>query len=461
MVSFVLLIPLFGIAFASGGFFFMAHWVGFVILCRLYQEARRSGRFFNDFLLHCWIVWLGVYSICFAWILSFKSGVYLFAVFVFSFFFPLVFTAHYLLTSKIRSKAVQVAAVFGVFFLFERILSLIPALVSVGLDFFFQPPAAILCVLKFFPYTVWSSWVFATCFAIACWVDEKRARALILPGILLAGMAVLVTTACVDQRSQRHGPERSTRVALIQPNLPFSEAWRIDHPEEIREKYRELAVKAAQSRPELIVLPLYTLPEDVYREPAFLAELAKRAMCPILVASHVPTEAGDLSYHQGFMNLAFLIDPDGTVRDLYQSVFSIPFDDRVSKIADKYRLIRTPFGRLGVLLCYEDMIPALAGEAARLGAQALVSLSNPGLLQRTSMLDYQFFQDQMRAAETALPMIRVSPNGYTVLIDRTGRIVQKVALGVEEILIVQLPLAKPAKTQGADTPSPLLSGQSS
>jgi apolipoprotein N-acyltransferase len=71
---------------------------------------------------------------------------------------------------------------------------------------------------------------------------------------------------------------------------------------------------------------------------------------------------------------------------------------------------------------------------------------------------YQLFQDQIRAAETGLPLIRVSPNGYSALIDRTGTIVQKTKLGAEEILQIKLSGLGPAGTGGERFNDPLLAG---
>jgi apolipoprotein N-acyltransferase len=454
VTPFILLAPVFWVGFFINGPLFWLPWAGFTGLCLSYQ-ARRRGRFVKDFLLPCWGVFLAVYSVCLYWILSYKFWVYVRAALVLSIFFPLLFLLHHLLTSKVRSKAAEAAAAFGIFFVLEVLFSRIPSLESLGLDFFFQPPVAVLCVMKFVHFKIWSSWVFTTCFVIACWIREKKGKHFVFLGALVGGMAVLVISAHVQNGTFRNATGRTVKIALVQPNLPYSDVWRIEHPEEIKEKYRELVLRAVLGAPDLIVFPLYTLPGDVYREPAFLEELAKTAKRPVLVASHVPIQAGDESFDQGFINLAFLYTPEGKVRDIYQAVETIPFNDMVSKKAEKYRVIRGPFGKLGVLLCYEDIIPRLSREAARDGAGVLVALSNPGLLQETTVPYYQFFQDQIRAAETGLPLIRVSPNGYSALIDRTGTVVQKTKLGVEEILQVNLSGLGPVGTDAGDPQNPL------
>ena len=72
------------------------------------------------------------------------------------------------------------------------------------------------------------------------------------------------------------------------------------------------------------------------------------------------------------------------------------------------------------------------------------------------MLYYQLFQDQIRAAEAGLPLIRVSSNGYSALIDRTGKIVRKTALGAEDVLQVEIPGFGPAVTDAEGSQNPLL-----
>jgi apolipoprotein N-acyltransferase len=437
MTSFVLLAPVFCIGYFLNEPFFWLHWVGFVTLSVLYQ-TRRRGHFAKDFLLPCWGLFLAVYSMCFYWILAYNVWVYVFGVLAFSLFFPLFFLLHRFITSKVRSQTAEVAVAAVIFIVFEYLISRFPAVESVGLDFFFQPPEAFLCVLKFFSFKVWSAWIFAACFAVSFCIREKTVRSFVLFGALLGGLAAFVIYAHTQGKSSEKGPSRTVKVALVQHNLPYQDSWRVTHPEEAEDKYKELVRLAAKGDPDLIVFPLYTLPGDVYREPAFLEGLAKNAKSPILLASHVPMIAGDELFDQGFMNFAFLYAPDGKLADTYQAVESLPFNDLPAKKAEQYRVIRGPFGKLGVLLCYEDMIPRLAGQAARDGAKILVSLSNPGFFERTPILYYQLFQDQIRAAETGLPLIRVSPNGYSALIDNTGKIVQRTELNTEEILQLEL-----------------------
>lgn len=434
MNSFIRLVPLFWAGYLWNGLFFWLHWVALAHLFFIYQERRR-GKFLKDFLLPCWLTFLAVYGVTSSWILLHHQGVYFLGVFVFSLFFPLFFLAHYYLTRSISSIWLETIAAFLIFYLLELSASQIPALGSAGLDIFFQPPEAFLSVLKYFSFKIWSAWIIAICFSVSFFKKSKRVSFAICAILVLSFMVFFFL-------SRREAPagardSKKIKIALLQTNLPYEESWRESHFGEIKKKYLDMTLRAARGKPDLIVFPLYTLPGDVYRRPEFLQELAKTAQVPILTASHIPIESGT-EMSDGFMNMAFLYNQEGKLLDHYQAVHALPFLDMPSKTSKSYRVIQSPFGKVGILLCYEDMIPSLARQAVKENARLLFAMTNPGLFQNTLVPYYELFQDQIRAAENRLPLVRVSTNGYSAWIDARGQIIKKTNLGTEEILYVEL-----------------------
>lgn len=235
-------------------------------------------------------------------------------------------------------------------------------------------------------------------------------------------------------RGRLEGPsEVKSKFALIQHNLPVSGIWNLDHPDEIRAKYRELALKAAEKKPELIIFPLYNFPADILREPRFFTRLARQSGTHILAASYVRKEAhGDI--FQPFFDVAVLYSPEGKIAGEYRAVERPPFRSSHELTADEYKVLETPFGKLGILLCYEDSRPKTARLARRKGADVLIALSNPGHFLTTHMPYYHLMQSRLRAIETGLPLIRVSANGYSAVIDSRGRLVARSDLNREQIL---------------------------
>lgn len=455
MGFFFLLVPVFCAGYYFSELFFWLPWVGFAGLCYLYQ-VRRRGHFWKDFLLPCWGSFLIIDGICFQWILLHDEGVYVLAVLILALFFPFLFLLHHLITSKVRWMAAEVAAAFGIFFALEFLLARFPIVEPVALDIFFPAPVQALAALRYVDFRVWCACVFSICFATAFSLNKKNMRSWVFTAALVCSLGALVVCAHTQNAPAVKTPGRSVKIALIQHNLPYPDDWRVAHWPEIKAKYRQMTSQASLGSPDLIVFPLYSVPGDVYRKPEFLKELALLARCPILVAAHVPIKAGDDAFEQGFMNLAFLYAPDGTVRDIYQAVESLPFLGQEVKTSGKYRVIQSPFGKLGVLLCFEETIPRLAREASREGAVVLVSLSNPGAFQGTMKPKDLLFQAQVRAAETGLPLVRVAANGYSALIDRVGNVAQKTQLNAEAVLQVELSGLDHRDAAGEGAKNPLL-----
>lgn len=223
-------------------------------------------------------------------------------------------------------------------------------------------------------------------------------------------------------------------VAVIQHNLPYSGRWRLEHPIFIRAKYRELALEAAKGKPKLIVFPLYNFPEDILRNPAFFLGLARETKTPILAASHIPKDPGGSLVREGYLNVAVLYSPRGKILGHHQSIQAAPFGDVTELTGKEYRILKAPLGKLGILLCYEDVVPWVAGKAAAGGAEILVALSNPGQFEKTHQPSYHLFEDQLRAIETGRWLLRASANGYSAVIDSRGKLIKRSRLGKEEIL---------------------------
>ncbi len=224
-------------------------------------------------------------------------------------------------------------------------------------------------------------------------------------------------------------------IALIQHNLPISGAWRLDHPEIIRNAYERLAIHASSKKPDLIIFPLYTFPEDILRTPGFFTRLARVTGSYILVASHVAADEQDTAGGK-FFSAAALYSPSGKTEAVYRAAQKPPLRNLPEQTASHYEVLDTPLGRLGIMICYEDTNPRIAKKAKRQGAALLISISNPGHFQKTILPQYHLLQTQLRAIESGMPTLRISSNGYTAYINSRGKIIRKTALGKEEILHV-------------------------
>jgi apolipoprotein N-acyltransferase len=236
----------------------------------------------------------------------------------------------------------------------------------------------------------------------------------------------------------------SLRIAIIQHDLPpaSSDSWRnSEHMVEIREKYFRLAQEAMLSNPDLIVFPLYTISGITQKDLLFLPELARQTGKHILFASHfrVNADAGPPVYPNPIfhLNAAMLLDPSGEVVGSYQAIRA-PHTEKGVKLADRYKVIETAFGKIGLLLCYENFFSSVVKKAVDDGAEFLIALSNAGTFQGSFVPRQNLLQDQLRSIESGRFMIRVTPNGYSAVVDPWGRVLKKTKLYHEEVLIADI-----------------------
>ena len=76
---------------------------------------------------------------------------------------------------------------------------------------------------------------------------------------------------------------------------------------------------------------------------------------------------------------------------------------------------------LAPLICFEDTDPVLARRAARLGAQAIVLMTNDSWFSYSIEPVQHAAQAVLRAIETGLPVMRVGNSGVTGVISPSGR----------------------------------------
>jgi len=264
----------------------------------------------------------------------------------------------------------------------------------------------------------------------------KKRSALHILGIIFFAGVLAGIYLWGERRLSEPQAKPEIKLALVQHNFPVSGKWRLEHPHFIRSEYRRLALEAAQDKSDMTVFPLYSFPDDALRSPEFFAGLAQETRAWILVATYIPQQAGE-SITGGFFDAALLYSPEGKLADYYQAVQAPPFRDVSETTGKAYKILETPFGKLGILLCYEDSLPKIARRAVHSGAEILIALSNPGHFSTTPMPYYHLMQDRLRAIESNRWLIRASANGYSAAVDDRGRLVQKTELNQARILQVK------------------------
>ncbi len=103
--------------------------------------------------------------------------------------------------------------------------------------------------------------------------------------------------------------------------------------------------------------------------------------------------------------------------------------------------------RIGVTICYEDIVPAFFRRVAAQGAHLIVNLTNDSWFGPTSEPYQHAALSVFRAIETRTPMARVTNTGISFAVDRYGRMSKRTGVYKEAWLTIPVTLSpEPATT---------------
>ncbi len=284
-----------------------------------------------------------------------------------------------------------------------------------------------------------------------CWMSWRRRGGLGPRGIWRPSIAVAVVMAVFGIGSAaiyRHADrvlgeiEKNRpplRVALIQGNIPQSDKWSPAMADGILERYTVLSKRALEMGAELLVWPEAAYPFPIWKGEWSLESLAwipeNRGLLFGALTWRDEGEAG-LAYFNG----ALFARQGGELVDGGDKVNLVPFGEyipfrrllsRLSPLVETVgdftpgapgKAIRTPFGPVGILICYEDLFSRLSRHLRESGAQLLVNVTNDAWYEKNSAALQHVVYSQFRAAENRRYLLRATNTGVTALIDPLGRV---------------------------------------
>jgi apolipoprotein N-acyltransferase len=99
------------------------------------------------------------------------------------------------------------------------------------------------------------------------------------------------------------------------------------------------------------------------------------------------------------------------------------------------------------LICLDDMDASLAIEGARLGGQAILTLSNDSWFSEDPLgAELHQAAAAFRSIETRLPQYRVTSNGYSGVIDATGTVIAATRMGERTLVIGDVQVREAPRT---------------
>lgn len=172
----------------------------------------------------------------------------------------------------------------------------------------------------------------------------------------------------------------------------------------------------------------------------------------------------------GEYNAAAFLDPTRGLLGYYRKTHPFPLTEHVPAWLDSDRLrralpwagtwqpghgprvmpLRTPDGReVNVLpmICLDAVHPQLAIDGARLGAQAIVGLSNDAwFTQWPQGAELHLAVASFRSIETRLPQLRVTTNGISAVIDAHGEVLARTSMSEAAVLVGEIAAHDPPPT---------------
>jgi apolipoprotein N-acyltransferase len=239
------------------------------------------------------------------------------------------------------------------------------------------------------------------------------------------------------------------RVAVVQGNLDekvrirgaAGQAWVLQR---MLEQSREAVAEGAR----LVVWPEGTLPEPVRPDATALHPLlgSFAALDAELLIGGITREATGSEVK--LTNSAFLTDGSLNVKARYDKRHLVPFGEYVPLASilpvhwfvpqgvaffspgKDHAPLSAASGKLGVMICYESIFPEIAREAAALGAQLLVVITNDSWYGFTSAPHQHLAIARLRAIETGRNLVRAANCGLSAVIDSRGRVLEVLPLGL-------------------------------
>ena len=274
------------------------------------------------------------------------------------------------------------------------------------------------------------------------WRDEKKFKPPIFKE--LAGPAVLVAVAVglgSFALAQPLGEERGElKIALIQPSIPQRVLWS-GNPEDQHNRFAQLmdlSDIAVDENPDLLVWPEASVPPLRLLDPEVVEPRLEKLNAALREKKIWRVWGADRFESNAPLNSSVLMDPDGNELAYYSKQHLVMFGEYVpfgeqlpflKKLAPVGNFARGKgpeifdmgHAKMSVIICFEDVVPALARRAATPEVDFLLNLTNDGWFGQSHQQWQHARSAAWRAIETRRPLVRCTNNGITCWVDEHGR----------------------------------------
>jgi len=277
------------------------------------------------------------------------------------------------------------------------------------------------------------------------------------------GCALLIPIICLslaDNHLQpataRSNPNRSIKIALIQPNIPQKEKWRPENRDKIIEKMLAMSLQNLNFKPDLIIWPEAALPLLLEREPAIYNSLRRFTtlnQTSLMLGSPRLISRPNRSEKKLF-NSIYLISPTRPTQ-IYNKIKLVPYGEFtplttlfpfISKIVpgldyspgDDIQNFDFKGLKLAPSVCFEGVFPAFTARFFAAGADILINLTNDAWFGDSPGPRQHLMNIRLRALENRCTICRCANTGISAIITPDGRIEQQLPLNQAGIITAEV-----------------------
>ena len=157
-------------------------------------------------------------------------------------------------------------------------------------------------------------------------------------------------------------------------------------------------------------------------------------------------------------NTATLIDGSGRVLGMYDKTYLLAFGEYIPAAdlwpwvydlipeaseftpGETIEVFEIDGHRLGVMICYEDIIPRFGVAVAERDPHVLINVTNDAWFGKTAEPYLHLALATFRSVETRKWLLRSTNTGVTAFIDANGRIVKQTSIYEPETLLAEVPM---------------------
>src|SRR5256712_8291643 len=254
---------------------------------------------------------------------------------------------------------------------------------------------------------------------------------------------VLVLATGWGVRQAHAVPSGTIVTAAVQPNVPQAQKFDPVSSGARMTALQRLVGNAGRRGAELIVLPETAVPLNLFGPGGALVEVgrwAQQARATVIASS----------LENGVSNTAVAVAPSGKAVSRYDKVRLVAFGETGIVPGTSHEPLRTPLGRVGVVICFESIFPDVTRALVRNGAQILTVITNDAWLDGTAGPAQHAAHSVLRAVESGRLVVRAANTGPSMIIDPVGRVRATISPRQSTVLTSRAALVD------APTPYPIL-----